>query len=173
MTRARDTLVLSRLHRRHAFLDALTAQPGCVVRPLTAIAPAAEELGRKYRALSLAQVDLGFAGRYDGRHALHRAIAALAPGDPLALRRIGEKWELVDSNGACVGRLAGSYSPPENMVCTAASVRAIVTRLRDDSDPDYRNSLRCDRWEVVVPELVFGPRPRSESRTQGDSAAPA
>ena len=28
---------------------------------------------------------------------------------------------------------------------------------RERSDPDYRDGLRCDSWETVVPELVFEP----------------
>jgi hypothetical protein len=34
---------------------------------------------------------------------------------------------------------------------------AVVGWSRDASDPKYRDALRCDAWEVVMPELVFEP----------------
>ncbi len=34
---------------------------------------------------------------------------------------------------------------------------AIVEWDRERSDPDYRDGLRCENWEVVVPEIVFEP----------------
>jgi hypothetical protein len=37
-------------------------------------------------------------------------------------------------------------------------VLAIVVRLREDGDPAYRDQVRCERWEVVVPEVVFEPQ---------------
>jgi len=43
------------------------------------------------------------------------------------------------------------------MRCIAASVAAIIVREREDSEPEYHARLRCERWEVVVPDLVFGP----------------
>ena len=35
---------------------------------------------------------------------------------------------------------------------------AVVVRNRDDSDPEYRKNMRCEQWEVIVPELVFEPQ---------------
>ena len=39
----------------------------------------------------------------------------------------------------------------------SAEVRAIVGWTRELSDPKYRDRVRCDSWEVVVPRLVFEP----------------
>lgn len=41
------------------------------------------------------------------------------------------------------------------MTCVEARLLAIVVRRREDGDPAYHGQLRCERWEVVVPELVF------------------
>ena len=41
------------------------------------------------------------------------------------------------------------------MVCINARVAAVVTWSREDSKPEFVEALQCDRWEVVVPELVF------------------
>ena len=43
------------------------------------------------------------------------------------------------------------------MNCTSATVLAIATWERESADPQYRDGLRCDSWEVVVPELVLEP----------------
>jgi ATP-dependent DNA helicase RecQ len=43
------------------------------------------------------------------------------------------------------------------MKCIHGHVAAIVLRTREDSKGQFADSLRCDRWEVVVPELVFEP----------------
>jgi ATP-dependent DNA helicase RecQ len=43
------------------------------------------------------------------------------------------------------------------MKCISACVAAIVVREREDTKPEFLDSVRCDRWEVVVPELVFAP----------------
>ncbi|MDE0699733.1 MAG: hypothetical protein F4Y27_01505 [Acidimicrobiaceae bacterium] len=60
-----------------------------------------------------------------------------------------------------MGILAGRFEPPDNMVCTGASVAAVATWGKDRSDPEYLDRVRCDKWEVVVPELTFEPTPRS------------
>ena len=107
----------------------------------------------------LGDVDLGFAGRYAPTHSVHLAIAQLTAADVLQLRQAQERWELVDAKGHTVGRLARAFSPPAGLRCIAASVGAIVMRRREDSQPQFLDNIRCDRWEVVVPELVFVPEP--------------
>ena len=62
-----------------------------------------------------------------------------------------------DVQGTIVGRLARSYTPPRNMECLLARVAAIVSYRREDSAAEFQPSVRCERWEVVVPELVFAP----------------
>ena len=116
------------------------------------------ELARRYRRPGPDEVNLGFAGRRPSRDPVHRAIAALEPGDPLVARvDAHRRWELLDRSGAVVGRLARAFEPPAGMRCVAASVRAILTWGREASEPGFRDGLRCDRWEVVVPELIFEP----------------
>jgi ATP-dependent DNA helicase RecQ len=90
---------------------------------------------------------------------VHQAISALSAGDALELRKEWAHLALVDGNGNTVGRLARAYAPPAGKNCIAASVAAIIMREREDSEPEYRDRLRCERWEVVVPDLVFAPGP--------------
>ena len=100
-------------------------------------------------------VDLGFAGRRGASDPLHRAIADLAPGDPLTLRANGERWELFSRANQRVGTLAKSFACPHGMRCHSAKVLAIVTWRRERSEPQYQDSVRCDSWEVIVPEVRF------------------
>ena len=73
------------------------------------------------------------------------------------MREHPDPWRLLDLNGTQVGALARSYQPPEGMYPAYATVLAIATWDRESSDPEYQPILRCDSWEVVLPELVFEP----------------
>ena len=159
MTRARKTLTLARLDGRHVLLESLPECPSILHRAPTQLPAPAPELARHYSRLMLGDVDLGFAGRYAPTHSVHLAIAQLTAADVLQLRQAQERWELVDGKGHTVGRLARAFSPPAGLRCIAASVGAIVMRRREDSQPQFLDNIRCDRWEVVVPELVFVPEP--------------
>jgi len=111
----------------------------------------------RYRRLGPGDVYLSFAGWRDAGHSIHRAIAALSPGDPLKVRDLSGRRELLDRHAKVVGRLAAGFEPPPGMQCRSATVLAILSWHREDSEPEYRDRIRCDSWEVVVPELVFEP----------------
>ena len=171
--------------RPHPLQDVLPDGPAVLHRAPVELEllPESPVLESRYRRLRLRDVDLGFAGRLDARHPAHRAIAALSPGDPLQVRvrrqhatptepdgRTGRppdapseahpaprRWELLDRTGAVVGRLAGGFDPPSGMQCRSATVLAVVAWSREASEPEYHDGIRCETWEVVVPELVFGP----------------
>jgi ATP-dependent DNA helicase RecQ len=158
MSRARQTLTLARLPGKHPYQKALQANPSVLQRQAPVkLPPAAPELARRYRQLGLSDVFLSFAGYRHPRNPLHRAIAALSPGDPLHVRVGGKRWELLDHRGMVVGQLAGNFKAPSGTRCTSAKVLAIATWSREYSEPQYQNNLSCDKWEVVVPELVFEP----------------
>ena len=75
------------------------------------------------------------------------------PGDELSLRTDRSPWEVTTPQGRTVGRLARSFESSGRV--HSARVRAVVIWQRADSALEYQDSLRCDEWEVVVPELVF------------------
>ena len=159
MTRARETLALARFEGRHSLHDALSTRPSVLTRKPVTFPACPAELRYRYLQPSLREVDLGFAGRHKAGHRTHRVIAELSPGDPLEAREGKEgRWELLDARtGATVGRLAKRFKPPPGMRCRSANVLAIVARSREWSDPRYHDTVKCDPWEVVVPELVFEP----------------
>ncbi len=155
MTRARQTLTLTCFDESHPFQATLRNHPSILHRPPVAVPPPPPEMTTRYQRLSLRDVDLSFAGRYQANDPVHRAIAALSPGDPLRVRTTRQPWQLLGRTGNVVGRLAKSYKPPPTMRLRSATVLAIVTRRRADSEPQYQDTLKCEEWEVVVPELVF------------------
>ena len=99
----------------------------------------------------------GFSGYRDPAHPVHQAIAGLNPGDSLQVRNDDDRWELLDGSGMMVGQLARSFSAPSGSRRVHASVLAVVPWDRESSEPEYRQGLRSDAWEVVAPELVFEP----------------
>ena len=141
-------------------LAALPSNASVLRRQPAPLPPAAPELESRYQRLAMSDVDLGFAGRHTADHPLHKAIAALAPGDPLTLRKTGGDsglWKLFDRNKREVGRLAKGFKAPPGMHCRSATVLAVVAWSRELTEPQYRPGVRCDAWEVVVPELTFVP----------------
>ena len=182
MTRARQTLALVRfegLHsqpdaswpgfvreppmpayagRSHPLLDGLLDGGSVLLRPPGGLLPDAPELVRQYRWPGLDEVNLGFAGRRHRSDRVHRAIAALSPGDPLEVRvDARERWELLNRSATVVGRMSRKFRPPAGTRCVSAAVHAVVIWSRDASEPEFQDGLKCDHWEVVVPELVFEP----------------
>ena len=155
MTRARQTLTLACFDESHPFQATLRDHPSVLYRPPVTVPPPTPEMTTRYQRLSLRDVDLSFAGRYQASKPVHRAIAALSPGDPLRVSTTQQPWTLLDHTGNVVGRLAKSYKPPAAMRLQSATVLAVVTRRRADSEPQYQDALKCEEWEVVVPELVF------------------
>ena len=162
MTRARHTLLLARcLHQTHGLQEGLAHHPAVLRRDPVPAPPPSPAMGYRHVRAELKHVDLGFAGRHPSGDPVHGAIAALCPGDPLKLR-IGPsgRWELLNATGRVVGRLAKKFQPPTGMRCRSATVLAVIVRSRGQSEPEYRDHIRCDSWEVVVPELVFAPEGR-------------
>ena len=177
MTRARRTLALVRFGglrgaapasraaepaapvyagREHPLPNTLPGGGPFLHDPSAIPPPKLPGLERQYRIPVLKEIDLGFPGRQNPRDRVHQAIEALSPGDRLQARQDGsERWELLDSAGTIVGRLAKSFKPPPRAQCICATVHAIVARSRDATPPEYH--VRCDTWEVVIPELIFEP----------------
>ena len=166
MTRARHTLTLMHFGQPNRLHSVLKGHPSVMHRELLAPPPAAPELQRRYQSLSLNDVDIDFSGRKPPRDRVHAAITALSPKDPLTLRLRSGQWVILDHLGTTVGKLAKKFRPPRGMECTRASVRAIIVRFHRQSRPEFQERLRCERWEVVLPELIFEPEAGQDQAVQ-------
>ncbi len=158
MTRARQTLTLTRFDGSRRPQDELVGHRSTIRRDAAVLPPSTVEIEYRYVRTTPQDVDLGFAGRRRANDPIHDAIAALVPGDPLEVRidRQG-RWELLDRVGRTVGRLAQNFKPPAGTRCRSATVFAAIGRNRDESKPEYQDTMKCDTWEVIVPEFVFEP----------------
>ena len=157
MTRAKQTLTLCRLRGDQGFHGALDGRSCVLRRSPVALSPPTAQLARQYRSLTLRDVYLSFAGRMPAADRVHRSIAELSPGDRLQVRHRQDRWQLHDGDGVRVGTLASSFEAPSDMRCVEAQVSAIARWRSEYSDAQYKQELKCDEWEVVVPELVFEP----------------
>ena len=155
MTRARQTLTLCRMNAGQFLPKTFSDSPAVLWRDAIVPAALAPELYWQYHSATLKEVDMGFAGRSAASHAIHQHIAALSPGDLLALVQHEQKWLLHDAQGRTIGRMAGSFGLPAGRVCQSVSVRAILQRRRDQTDAEFQHLCRVDQWELVLPELIL------------------
>ncbi|MBW7921611.1 MAG: RecQ family ATP-dependent DNA helicase [Rubellimicrobium sp.] len=152
MTRAKETLAV------------LTDGPHVFVRPSDAvlhrrIAPDTAALPRtrlRYVSPDPKLVDLSWAGRIGASSPPVAAIAAARPGDPVELRRADGRWWVVNRQGVTLARMARAFAPPEGATFLRGEVAAIIEWRREDGDDSYHHLMQRDRWETVLPELVFG-----------------
>jgi ATP-dependent DNA helicase RecQ len=165
MTRARQTLTLARMERGpRGLLDGLMADDSILIRETTVLPNPPAELANRHVLPELSEVDIGFAGRQPSNHPTHQAIANLTAGDSILLVEHDARWALTDMNGNPIGRMAKIFAPPPAAEFLSARVNAVIVRLRENSPEEYQPGIRCDRWEVVVPELVFAPNVSSLPR---------
>lgn len=80
-------------------------------------------------------------------------MAALEPGNVIHVRQKDDRRVLLDQHEREIGRLAAKFTLPEGKRIVGAAVASVIVREKDDSDPEYHPSLRCESWEVVLPEL--------------------
>ena len=158
MTRAKQTLALARFNDSHPFLDSLAGNPSAIVREPQELPPCPENLRFRHVQSSLADVDLGYAGRKAERHRVHSALTDLTVGDRLSVHVSGSgRWELQNRDGITVGRMSKKFEPQKGMRVREARAMAVVGRSKARTDPKYHDSIKCSDWEVVVPEFVFEP----------------
>ena len=154
MTRARRSLALLSMVARHPFIDGLDG-PAVAHRVPDAKGLDVADCRKIYRTLNLSEVDMDFAGRLANGHRALQALDSIAAGDPVGLKKDGNRWWIVDRDGVAIGRLARKFAPPPRAAFVEGRVHAIAVRFRSDSGDDFQSQLRRDRWSVVLPELVY------------------
>ena len=115
--------------------------------------PASSEI---YQVPDLGMVGLSWAGRLVAAHPSIAAIAAAATGDPLEVVYDGGAWMLKTRQGQTLGKMARTWSPTADTSFLRGEVGAVVRWRKSDNQEEYRDNIRRDEWETIVPELVFG-----------------
>ncbi|HLT28385.1 MAG TPA: RecQ family ATP-dependent DNA helicase [Zeimonas sp.] len=147
MTRAKETLTVFRARGSGLLADLHDCDGVAALRP-PAIPAYRPELQTRYVPLGPEDVDLGFAGRHPPTDRVHRDLAAVQTGD--ALRIVD--GVLMTQDGATVGRLSKSAVLRDGEY--AAKVTGVMVRAREQTLPEYRATVRADRWEVLLAEVV-------------------
>lgn len=145
MTRAEQTLTLCEFADGNPFSRSLmrdVQQHEFQGQPLP-------ELEVRFQQLTLKEIDIGFAGRQSPHARIHKAVEALREGDPLTLKEEAGCYQLLDQQGSVVGRTAKSFRP--RIGFDQCEVAAVMVRFSEDSEEQYRDRDKCERWEVVVP----------------------
>jgi ATP-dependent DNA helicase RecQ len=160
LTRARKTLaVIDRMDIRPSFPQRMSGRE--VARYRLAMEPgSASVTWLDYRALSLEDIHLGYPGYFGPKHPIHRALAALNPGDKLTLRPVSENGTgLLDGSNNCVARLSRSAEPEwAAKLSEVEEVRllAVIRRHADqDADETRRKRYLVPEWEIPVIEIVM------------------
>ena len=112
------------------------------------------QLDRQHMSLGPSEIDIGFAGRQGPSDAIHLLISTVNPGDKI----IVEARYLKTVNGHVIGRLAAKTAL-EATGRMPAVVTGIMVRTREQTPPEFLATVKTDRWEVVVAELVVSTAP--------------
>lgn len=152
MTRARRSLAVA-TSGAHAFVlaDSDSEMLRKVEMPRRLDLPDPDQ----YQVPDLTSVDLSYAGRLPETNPTLVAIAEAKVDDPVTLGRRDGKWVILDRAGRLLGRMAGTWAPPEGTALVSGKVGAIVRWRKSDSDERFQNYIKRDEWETVLPELVF------------------
>jgi len=149
MTRAKETLTVMRAEGgRNPYLVDLGTVEG-VVDLLPASRPEQRrDIARRYVTLGPADVDIGFAGRLASSDQTHSRIAGISWGAEV----IVSGRQISTSHGGSVGRLAGKTEP--RPLVTKGIATGILFRTRAQTAPEFQSSLKAERWETVLVEMV-------------------
>lgn len=109
----------------------------------------------QYQLPDLASVDLSFAGRLAQTNPTLAAIAEAKVDDPVTLTLREGRWMILDAQRRVLGRMAGTWAPPEGTDLVSGKLGAIVRWHKSDNEMGYQSYIRRDAWETVLPELVF------------------
>lgn len=151
MTRAEETLTICEFKVGNPYSEQL-------LNDVLQIAFSGERdvrLTKRFVRLSKSEVDLGCAGREASNADIHGAIRALSPGDPLQMRREGDRYMLCDRQGRLVGRTSKAFRLPIHI--EQCFVDSIELRYPLDAGEQFRSRLKVDSWEVVIPRINGSP----------------
>lgn len=116
-------------------------------------------LQRRYDIIGLKDVFLDYAGRMTASCPVHQLLEQTMVGDLVQFKNAGERLEVCNLAGQPIAVLAKAakekWTDAQEQI-ESIKVLAIVERRTDDSkNPDYKNLLQVESWEVPVLEVVW------------------
>jgi len=155
MTRAKRSLAIVSMQDRHPIL--LDTAATLLQRSIVADEAKEADCGLRYQVADSHMVNLSWAGRQMTSNPAHQALTRIQTGDPIDLAEIGGRWLIRNGEGVVIGRMAQSYHPPVGLRFIRGEAAAIIHWRKLDNAEEFHSKLRREAWEVVLPELVFGP----------------
>lgn len=163
MTRAKQTLTLfQREDERNPYCDILKRKVSG--EQLVTFTPGEKNipdavLQRRYDIIGLKDVFLDYAGQMRASSPVHQLLELTMVGDLVQFKNAGERLEVCNPAGQPIAVLSKSakekWTDAQGQI-ESIKVLAIVERRTDDSkNPDYKNLLQVESWEVPVLEVVW------------------
>ena len=163
MTRAKQTLTLfQREDERNPYCDILKRKVSG--EQLVTFVPGEKNipdavLQRRYDIIGLKDVFLDYAGRMTASYPVHQLLEQTMVGDLVQFKNAGERLEVCTPAGQPIAVLSKTakekWTDAQGQI-ESIKVLAIVERRTDDSkNPDYKNLLQVESWEVPVLEVVW------------------
>lgn len=121
---------------------------------------------RKYCSVGLDGVFLSFAGRKPPTHPVHRALQQLRHGEHLQLKKVDDRWQLLDKAGTSLITLSRQQNLPTGDILEVRLESLVWREPAEDDETHYRQQLQCDGWWVPLPRVTVQPlteSPRSET----------
>ncbi len=133
----------------------------CFVSRREAAGQAGRDAGvRDYVMLGLDDIFLDYAGQHDAGHPVHAALAAVQPGDRLAMQWHDVRPVLVNGAGIMVAQLSAKAAETwkgRQAEIKQVNVIGLLARTREDCrESEYQARLRVDQWEIPLCELALG-----------------
>ena len=160
MTRARKTLMLAKMEScKNQILQDLnnSSSPALLYRQTERLPKIPPSLHHRYLQLTMKDVDIGFAGRYEPSDKIHKVIAGLQAGDAIRMERENNMWLFRDLRGNRIGRVAKGFVMPQGTI-ESVLIHAVIKRRKEQGGAEYQDRTCCDEWEVVLPEVRHKPR---------------
>ena len=159
MTRARETLNLGALgapgRGANPWVVEIEGDWLLRLRPEVPVPPP-EVMARRYRLLTLAELNIGYAGRLSPGDPIHDRLAGLRTGDGLQMHAVGGRLLLCDRDGLAVAQLTEGATAEWSGILArieAIKVVALLRRRREDGGPAWRGTYRSEVWELPLVEV--------------------
>ncbi len=158
MTRAKETLcLLQRADLTNPYLKSLKG--GFILRRNSEIesSSSAQLINNKYTILGLKDFDLSYAGSFAANAPIHQTLACLNAGDDVTIVRqnakvVAQKNDIVI---AVLSRFAQTNWQDHLESIISASILAMVTRYKIDSEEVFQTRCKVEQWEVPIIEVVL------------------
>jgi ATP-dependent DNA helicase RecQ len=158
MTRAKETLCLmQRLDLCNPYLPSLKGDFSVQRQVAVDEAEVLPPVNKDYAFLGLKDFDLSYAGSFPETHPIHNKLASLSAGSSVTIAQQNGKIVVQKEQMtiALLSKNASQQWQDRYKNIQSATVIAMITRYKSDSEEDYRSRCKVEQWEVPMLEVVL------------------